>query len=62
LSAYAGPGLDYFNQDKSVIAFSIDVVKSLRSSTTPSEIYLSGASQNDEMADWIDVGSGTHGM
>jgi hypothetical protein len=62
LSGYAGPGLDYFNQDKSVIAFSIDVVKSFKEFYDSFRNIFVRSSQNDEMADWIDVGSCTHGM
>jgi hypothetical protein len=62
LSACAGPGLDYFNQGRSVIAFLIDVVKSLQGLYDYFRKIFGRSCQNDEMAGWIDVGSGTYGM
>jgi hypothetical protein len=62
LSAYAGPGLDYFILGKSVIAFLIDVVDSLKKFNDFFRNKFVRSSQNNEMVDWFDVGSGTHGM
>jgi hypothetical protein len=54
--------LDYFNQGRSVIAFLIDVVKSLQGLYDYFRKIFGRSCQNDEMAGWIDVASGTHGM